>query len=56
MKDSDGLTARGEYVYFATKTPDELENESFRADRLAAYEETGLSPEEVKRLNITQSA
>lgn len=50
MKDSDGLTAKGEHVYFVTKTPEELKNETFRADRLAAYEDTGLSPEEVEKL------
>lgn len=50
MKESDGLTAKGEHVYFVTKTPEELKNETFRADRLAAYEDTGLSPEEVKKL------
>lgn len=50
MKESDGLTARGEHVYFVTKTPEELKNESSRADRLAAYENTGLSPEEVEKL------
>lgn len=50
MKESDGLTAKGEHVYFVTKTPEELKNESSRADRLAAYENTGLSPEEVEKL------
>lgn len=35
MKESDGLTAKGEHVYFVTKTPEELKNESSRADRLA---------------------
>lgn len=50
MKGSDGLTARGEHVYFVTKTPEELKNESLRADRLVAYENTGLSPEEVEKL------
>lgn len=50
MKESDGLTAKGGHVYFVTKTPEELKNETFRADRLAAYEDTGLSPEEVEKM------